>query len=103
MVRDDVNVKDPAAVLDFTLDLAGATNSTGPSDWLASGETISSATVTADSGLTVDSSGLTKSNTAVTAWVSGGTDGEDYNLVFQVETSDSRTDERTMRIKVRNR
>lgn len=101
--RVDIKLKGPAAVLDFVCDLAASTNGTGDSDWLAAGETISSHTVTADTGLTVDSSGLTDSNTSITAWLSGGTAGTDYDVVFQFTTSDSRTDEKTMRVKVRNR
>jgi hypothetical protein len=47
--------KDPDAVLDYKFDWAAETNGSGPSDWLASNETISSYVVTAAAGLTKDS------------------------------------------------
>lgn len=87
-------LKDPAAVLDYKLDL---------SSWLSGSEVISTHTVTADTGLTVDSSSQTDTNTSITAWLSGGTAGTDYNVVFQWTTDASRTDERTVVIKVENR
>jgi hypothetical protein len=85
-------VKDPAAVLDYQWDW---------SSWLATGETISSHTVTAPTGLTLDSD--TATTTAVTAWLSGGTAGTDYSVVCQIVTSASRTDERSIVIAVQQR
>jgi len=92
--------KDPNAVLDYKWDWAALTNENGTSDWLGSGETISSKTVTADTGLIVDSSSLTDANTSVTAWLSGGTVGVEYNVVCHITTSDARQDDRTIRIVV---
>ena len=91
--------KDPDAVLDYKFDWAALTNGSGTTDWLSTGETISSKTVTATTGLTVDSSEITDTNTSVTAWLSGGTADELYTVTCQIVTSDSRTDERTMTIK----
>jgi len=96
-------VKDPDAVLDYTFDFAASTNGTGSSDWLASGETISDHTIDADTGITVDSSALTDANTSVTVWLSGGTAGTEYRVRCEIETSASRTDERTMIIKCEER
>ena len=96
-------VKDPAAVLDYKFDWAALTNGTGASDWLASGETISSHTITATTGLTVASSSLTDANTSVTAWLSGGTAWEDYTVTCRIVTSQGRTDERSVTIRVRER
>ena len=98
-------VKDPAAVLDYKFDWANTTNGGSKADWLESGETISSHTVTASTGLTVDSSSITDTNTSVTAWLSGGTAGEIYTVVCQVVTNSSpaRTDERTLAVKVQER
>jgi len=93
--------KDPAAVLDYTFDWAALTNETGKSDWLASGETISSYTVTAGTGIIKDSDSNT--TTTVTVWLSGGTVGTRYDIVCQIVTSSSRTDERTITIAVQNR
>ena len=97
--------KDPDAVLDFKFDWAPLTNSvTGAtSDWLASGETISTITITADTGITVDSSSITDTNTSATCWLSGGTDMTTYSVSCKITTSASRTDERTMRIQVKER
>ena len=74
------------------------------------GATISSFTVTAGSGLTLDSSnknavtirGISYSaNTVVTAWLSGGTDGTDYDVLCRVVLSDGRTLDQTIRVPVR--
>lgn len=96
-------VKDPQAVLDYKFDWKALTNGSGPSDWLASSETISSFVITADAGLTVNSSSQTDTNTSVTVWLSGGTDGTEYSLACKIVTSSARTDERTVTISVRNR
>jgi hypothetical protein len=40
---------------------------------------------------------------AAFAWVSGGTDGEDYPVTCHITTTGGRTDDRTMVIKVRRR
>ena len=100
MSLDTKYLKDPDAVLDYmfnwkplTHGVAGAT-----SDWLASGETIISHTITAETGIVVDSS--TESAGKVTVWLSGGTAGENYKVACLIETSAGRTDERTIWIKV---
>jgi hypothetical protein len=85
-------VKDPDAVLDYQWDW---------SDWLAESETISTATVTAPDGITLASTA--KSANAVTAWLSGGTAGVDYEVTCRIVTNQSRTDDRTIRIACRNR
>lgn len=86
------NLKDPSAVLDWMFDWT---------DWLASGETIISHTITVDTGITNDSS--TEDDGKVTVWLSGGTAGENYKVACLIETSVGRTDERTIWIKVVNR
>lgn len=96
-------VKDPDAVLDYVFDWAASTNSSGDTDWLASGETISSHSISADTGLTVDSSALSDSNTSVTVWLSGGTAGTMYGVRCRVTTSASRTDDRTIQVRVLER
>ena len=85
-------VKDPDAVLDYSFDW---------SDWLDVTETISSYTIDADTGITVDSD--SESAGVVTVWLSGGTAGQTYAVRCEIVTSDSRTDERTMLIKVQER
>ncbi len=105
MTIKNIFLKDPNAVLDYKFDWSPLTNGAdgGTSDWLASGETISSRTVTVSTGLAKDSDGLTDTNTSVTVWLSGGTDGVDYTVACKIVTSDSRTDERTITIRVRER
>lgn len=98
-----VYYKDPSAVLDYRFDWRALTNGTGKSDWLASGETISTHTVTATTGLTVDSSSLTDTSSSVTAWLSGGTAGETYTVTCQIVTTAGRTDERSITIIVAQR
>jgi hypothetical protein len=86
--------KDPDAVLDFAFDW---------SSWLATGETISSHTVTVETGITKDSD--SESSGVVTVWLSGGSVGERYDVECEIttNTSPSRKDERTMIIKVEER
>ena len=85
-------VKDPEAVLDYTVDWTA---------WLA-GDTISTLTVTAiTAGITVDSSSNT--TTAATAWISGGTAGNNYDVRFHIVTAAERTDDRTITLIVRQR
>lgn len=76
--------KDPDAVLDYEWDWAA---------WLGD-DTIASHTVTASAGLTVDSTEATA--TAVTAWLSGGTDGATYSVTCHIVTAAGREDDRTM-------
>jgi len=85
-------LKDPSAVLDYVFDW---------NEWLATGETITDHTITADTGITVDSD--SESSGKVTVWLSGGTAGQNYKVACLVTTSACRTDERTIWIKVTNR
>lgn len=73
------------------------------------GATISSATWTVPSGLTKDSSnqaavtirGVNYAiNTVTTIWLSGGTAGVDYEVHCRIVTSDARTLDRTVRVRV---
>lgn len=94
------------AELDYLFDWAPLTNGNGGvSDWLCSGEEISSYTITADSGITVDSSQLANSNTSVQVWLSGGTIGQSYSVTCDIETNNAtpRVDGRTLEVKVIDR
>jgi len=84
--------KDPQAVLDFGFNW---------SLWLATGETITASTWTVETGLTEDSDA--KNDTQTTVWLSGGTAGNIYKAVNKIVTSASRTDERTLEIRVVDR
>ena len=85
-------LKDPSAVLDYVFDWT---------EWLATGETITDHTITADTGITVDSS--TESDGKIIVWLSGGTAGINYKVACKITTSAGRTDERTIWIKVTDR
>ncbi|MBW1730014.1 MAG: hypothetical protein JRH08_00785 [Deltaproteobacteria bacterium] len=85
-------LKDPDAVLDYAFDW---------SSWLQSGETVSSYVITVDTGLTKESDG--EADGVVTVWLSGGTAGSEYTVSCKITTSMSRTDERSMTIKVMER
>lgn len=99
--------KDPSAVLDFALDLAPVP-SINTTPWLAQGETVTSLAVTADAGLTVNSSTIAANSAGVAAsllvaWLAGGTANTTYNVRFQFTTSQGRTDCRAMPVKVLQR
>lgn len=87
-------IKDPDAVLDYTLDWAA---------WLTDiADTIASHTVTATSGITCDSS--TVSGNKVIMWLSGGTvEGTTYQVTCQIVTTGGRTDERSISVKIQER
>mgnify|MGYP003594344428 FL=1 len=84
-------VKDPDAVLDYEWDWSA---------WLGT-DTIASHTVTAATGLTVDTSEAT--STAVTAWLSGGSVGMSYAVTCHVVTAAGREDDRTVTVTVMER
>lgn len=85
-------IKTDAEVLDYKFDF---------SDWLPTGDTISTRTVTPETGITVDSSSITDTSTSVTVWLSGGTVDTDYNVTCLVTTTQGRTAERFVTICVR--
>jgi hypothetical protein len=57
--------------------------------------------VTVSGDVVVDSSGLTDTNTSVTAWLSGGTAGTQAKVRCRVTTSDSRVKDETLIVNVR--
>ncbi len=85
-------LKDPSAVLDYAFDWT---------DWLATSETIANHTITADTGIVVDSS--TENAGIVTVWLSGGEAGKWYKVACKITTNAGRIDERTLHIRVENR
>jgi len=96
-------VKDPDAVLDYKFDWKARTNNNGArdkTDWLDTTETISSHTIDADTGITVNSSVAADTNTSIVVWLAGGEAGTTYKVRCEIVTSAGRTDERTARIKV---
>lgn len=99
--------KDPDETLDFRFDWAPLVNGTGDSNWLdqttSPVEMISSQTTTADTGLTVDNSGITNNNTTVTVILSGGTAGNKYKVTNRITTSNSQVAERTAIVYIADR
>ena len=88
-------VKDPSDKLDYTVDWAS---------WLASGETISTATWTVGTGLTKSTSPVeSKTGTAATVWLEGGTAGQRYDVACKIVTNQNRTVERTFTLQVEDR
>lgn len=84
--------KDPFAQLDYSLDF---------SNYLPTGDTINTVSVSADSGITVVSTSNT--DTVATAIISGGTAGSIYNVEFRITTANALSDSRNFRIKVLER
>lgn len=80
--------KAPDAVLDYEFDWGS---------WLGTSETISSHTITADTGITVDSS--SESDGIATTWLSGGTSGNDYTIACEIVTDEGRTEVRSILIR----
>lgn len=81
--------KDPDSTLDYVWDF---------SNWLASGDTVSTHVVTAEAGITVDDS--SNDTDSVTVWLSGGTDGEAYDVAVKITTTQNRIVERTISVAV---
>lgn len=89
-------VKDPNAVLDYTIDW---------SDWLQPiSDTIASVAVSV-TGVTLDDT--TNDGTSVTIWVSGGTAGTKGSARVRITTAGTgaqpRTDDRTVYFKIKER
>lgn len=82
--------KDPDATLDFSVDWSA---------WLDI-DTIVSSSWTLDGGITLEAGSHT--STVATAWISGGADGTSYSAANRITTAQGRTDERTIKIKVKN-
>lgn len=80
-------VKDPNAVLDYTLSWDA---------WLVDGDTITTCTATATTGITVQS--VSNTTTDSTVWLAGGTSGQSYDVTMRVTTNGGRIDERTITI-----
>lgn len=81
--------KDPDATLDYTFDWTR---------WLSTGEAIVTHQIIAPSGVNV---GATVADAEmVTAWISGGTNGNNYIVTCRVTTDQGRTDDRSIILQV---
>ena len=81
--------KDPDATLDYWFDW---------SDYLPVGQIITSCSVVADSGLTVEN--FSHTSASVVVWLSGGSILKTYDVKCHILTSGSLLDDRTMYINV---
>jgi hypothetical protein len=91
--------KDPAALLDYSIDWGAASTLGGP--WLQTGETVSAHVWTVPAGIIKDHQA--DANTISTLWLSGGTAGTSYTVTCKVTTSAGRTDERSFVVVVKVR
>ena len=94
--------KTVSEVLDYKFDFNPLGNSRdgAESNYLESGETLSSFVVTPETGITVDSSALADTNTSVLVWLSSGTLGATYTIECKAVTSNGRTVERAITVKI---
>ena len=83
--------KDPSSVMDYFVDY---------STFLESGDSLSTQTTTADTGLTVDSSTIMSGDKKVKMFLSGGTAGTTYDVKIVATTADSLTLVHRFRVKV---
>lgn len=92
MAKKWPRAKDPNEVLDYSVNW---------SDELLAGETISTSAWTVPQGITKDSDSVSGSSTII--WLSGGTDGQSYELVNRIVTSAARTFDQTVKLTVKTR
>jgi hypothetical protein len=83
--------KNALATLDYEFDWTA---------WLASGETIASATVTVPTGITLYTPASVNGGVVV-FWLSGGTAMQTYSIACTVVTSAGRTDVRSFLLSVK--
>lgn len=87
-----IHPKDPSAVEPFEVDWTA---------WL-DGEAVASHSVTVDGQSGVEVVGTTEASGVVTAWLSGGTHGKNARITFRI-TTDTRTDDYTILLRIRER
>lgn len=90
MAGNRLPIKDPDAVKDYGVNWLA---------WLGS-DTIATSVWSVPAGITEVSESET--TTASTIWLSGGSAGEDYELVNRITTAGGRTEDRTIVIPVRS-
>lgn len=84
--------KQPAEVLDYDIDYSSA---------LDTGDTIVAHTVTAETGITVDTSVIV-GGVYVKIWLSGGTNGATYKITLTVTTAAGRVREDEIKLKIKD-
>ena len=90
-MADNVFIKDPDAVLDYTVDWE---------TWLDS-DTISASSWTIPAGLTEDSD--TFGDSTATVWLSSGTAGGNYSITNHITTAAGREEDQTLIIRCREK
>lgn len=86
-------IKDPDAILDYTIDWTY---------WLdAVTDTISTKTIVTPTGITCTTSSI--SGKKVIMWLSGGTAGTTYQVVCRITTVGGRTEDRSIYVAVKQR
>ena len=91
--------KDPDEVLDYRGDWVGTTYKPGP--LFGSGDTISNSLWVVPAGLSKESD--THDGGSVTIWLSGGTDGETYELLNRITTAEGRVLDQTFELPVKQK
>lgn len=86
--------KDPNAVLDYGFDW---------SQWLDDSEVISGYVITITGSTLVNAHDSSTTSGSVIVWLSGGIVGQRYPVACRITTDAGRTDERTIKIDVRER
>lgn len=81
--------KDPDEVLDYVLNWSARLGS----------DTITTSTWTVPDGITMDSDSET--TTATTIWLSGGTEGQSYDILNRIVTAGGRTMDQTVKLKIK--
>ena len=86
-------VKDPNAILDYSLDW-------GP--WL-DGDTISTSTWVVESPLVIEAGSENFNDTVTTLYISGGDVNQRYTVTNTITTAAGRRDDRSLELRIRNR
>ena len=84
--------KSPEANLDYTIDWTA---------WLDAGETISTSSWSAETGVTLVAN--THGTATTQTFIAGGTVGMDYRVTNTITTSAARTDSRSFVLRLRHR
>jgi len=87
-------IQDPDARLDYEWDW-------GP--WLDVGETITTHEISILPPEEMATDGVTATPETVTAWLKGGVRGRTYNVTCHILTSDTREDDRSWNITIKDR
>ena len=83
-------IKQPSDTMDYDIDYT---------DWLTTGDNVSSVVITTETGITVDSSFI--NDPRVKIWLSGGTAGTTYKVTCTMTSADGRIRQDEFKVKVR--